>query len=120
MAVVDVGLLHPRAYRGLGQIEIASDAPDRVARLAHQRNDLDLELLGERPTTAGLLASHRLHHDGHPLRGHTPDRGCPSNRVRPSIKRVAFGFTRFRNYRIRVLLYAGKPNWDLLATIRPR
>jgi len=36
------------------------------------------------------------------------------------IKRVAFGFTRFRNYRIRVLLYAGKPNWDLLATIKLR
>ena len=33
---------------------------------------------------------------------------------------VAFGFTRFRNYRVRVLLYAGKPNWDLLATITPR
>ena len=26
----------------------------------------------------------------------------------------------FRNYRIRALLYAGKPNWDLLATITPR
>ena len=25
-----------------------------------------------------------------------------------------------RNYRIRVLLYAGRPNWDLLATITPR
>jgi hypothetical protein len=36
------------------------------------------------------------------------------------VKRAAFGFTSFRNYRIRSLLYAGKPNWDLLATIRPR
>jgi transposase len=26
------------------------------------------------------------------------------------IKRIGFGFTRFANYRIRVLLYAGKPN----------
>jgi len=25
----------------------------------------------------------------------------------------------FTNYRIRVLLYAGKPNWDPLATITP-
>ena len=32
------------------------------------------------------------------------------------IKRVAFGLRRFRNYRIRVLLYAGRPNWDLLPT----
>jgi hypothetical protein len=27
---------------------------------------------------------------------------------------------RFAHYRIRVLLYAGKPNWDLLPTITPR
>jgi hypothetical protein len=26
----------------------------------------------------------------------------------------------FRNYRIRSLLYAGKPNWELLATVTPR
>ncbi len=35
------------------------------------------------------------------------------------VKRAAFGFTSFRNYRIRSLLYAGKPNWDLLKTIKP-
>ncbi len=35
-------------------------------------------------------------------------------------KRAAFGFTSFRNYRVRSLLYAGKPNWGLLATIAPR
>jgi transposase len=35
------------------------------------------------------------------------------------IKRVAFGMTNFRNCRIRVLLYAGKPNWSKLATITP-
>ena len=42
------------------------------------------------------------------------------NNLIKRVTRVAFGFTRFRNYRIRVLLYAGKPNWDLLATITPR
>ena len=36
------------------------------------------------------------------------------------IKRVAFGVRRFRHYRIRVLLYAGRPDWDLLDTITPR
>jgi len=36
------------------------------------------------------------------------------------IKRIAFGFRRFRSFRIRALLYAGRPNWDLLATITPR
>ena len=32
---------------------------------------------------------------------------------------AAFGFTEFTNYRIRILLYGGKPNWNLLPTITP-
>ncbi len=43
-----------------------------------------------------------------------------ANNLIKRVKRVAFGFHRFRNYRIRVLLYAGKPNWDLLCTPTPR
>lgn len=43
-----------------------------------------------------------------------------ANNLIKRIKRVVFGFTRFRNSRIRVLLYGGRPNWDLLATIKPR
>ncbi len=35
------------------------------------------------------------------------------------VKRIAFGFTSWRNYRIRALLYAGRPNWNLLATVVP-
>ncbi|MEJ5255825.1 MAG: transposase, partial [Acidimicrobiales bacterium] len=42
------------------------------------------------------------------------------NNLIKRVKRVAFGFRRFAHYRIRALLYAGKPNWDLLATITPR
>jgi transposase len=42
------------------------------------------------------------------------------NNLIKRVKRVAFGFTRWRNYRIRALLYAGQPNWDLLATLTPR
>ncbi|NJN05654.1 MAG: hypothetical protein HC814_03695 [Rhodobacteraceae bacterium] len=34
------------------------------------------------------------------------------------VKRVAFGFRRFAHYRTRALLYAGKPNWDLLGSVR--
>ncbi len=34
------------------------------------------------------------------------------NNLVKRVKRVAFGFKRFRNYRIRTLPYAGKPNWD--------
>jgi len=37
-----------------------------------------------------------------------------ANNLIKRVKRVAFGFTRFRNYRVRVLLYAGRPNWALL------
>jgi hypothetical protein len=43
-----------------------------------------------------------------------------ANNLIKRIKRIAFGFTRFSNYRVRVLLYAGRPNWNLLATITPR
>ena len=42
------------------------------------------------------------------------------NNLIKRVKRVAFGMMNFTNYRIRVLLYAGRPNWDLLPTITPR
>ncbi len=42
------------------------------------------------------------------------------NNLIKRIKRIGFGLRRFRNYRIRVLLYAGHPNWDLLPTLTPR
>jgi transposase len=42
------------------------------------------------------------------------------NNLIKRIKRIGFGFRRFAHYRIRVLLYAGRPNWDLLASIAPR
>ncbi|MGA7272296.1 MAG: ISL3 family transposase [Acidimicrobiia bacterium] len=41
------------------------------------------------------------------------------NNLVKRVKRVAFGFRRFASYRIRALLYAGRPNWDLLATVTP-
>ena len=42
------------------------------------------------------------------------------NNLIKRIKRVAFGFSNFRNYRVRALLYAGKPDWSLLPSISPR
>jgi transposase len=42
------------------------------------------------------------------------------NNLQKRVKRVAFGFRRFSHYRVRVLLYAGRPNWALLPTITPR
>lgn len=42
------------------------------------------------------------------------------NNLIKRIKRIGFGFRSFAHYRIRVLLYAGRPDWSLLATIVPR
>jgi len=42
-----------------------------------------------------------------------------TNSLIKMIKRVGFGFRRFRIYRLRVLLYAGRPNWNLLFTLTP-
>jgi len=42
------------------------------------------------------------------------------NNLIKRVKRAAFGFTSFRNYRVRSLLYAGKPNWSLMTAITPR
>ena len=39
------------------------------------------------------------------------------NNLIKRVKRVGFGFTNFKNYRIRALLYAGKPNWRVLDSI---
>jgi hypothetical protein len=46
-----------------------------------------------------------------------PTESC--NNLAKRIKRVAFGMTNFRNWRIRVLLYAGRPDWSLLTTATP-
>lgn len=42
------------------------------------------------------------------------------NNLIKRIKRIGFGFRKFAHYRIRVLLYTGRPNWDLLPTVTPR
>jgi transposase len=39
------------------------------------------------------------------------------NNLIKRIKRVGFGFRNFENYRIRALLYAGRPNWRVLGSI---
>jgi transposase len=59
-----------------------------------------------------IAAWHRAHVSNGPTEA--------ANNLIKRVKRVAFGFRRFASYRIRVLLYAGRPNWDLLATVTPR
>ena len=41
------------------------------------------------------------------------------NGLAKRVKRVAFGMTNFVHWRIRVLLYAGRPDWSLLSTAQP-
>jgi transposase len=41
------------------------------------------------------------------------------NNLVKRVKRGAFGFRSFDNYRVRSLLYAGRPNWSRLATGNP-
>jgi transposase len=59
-----------------------------------------------------IVAWHRSHVSNGPTEA--------VNNLIKRVKRVAFGFARWRNYRIRALLYAGRPNWELLPTITPR
>ena len=42
-----------------------------------------------------------------------------ANNLAKLIKRTSFGTANFDHYRIRVLLYTGKPDWTLLNTITP-
>lgn len=42
-----------------------------------------------------------------------------NNALTKKVKRIAHGMTNFRNWRVRVLLAAGRPDWDLLPHITP-
>ncbi|MGY9075402.1 MAG: transposase [Acidimicrobiales bacterium] len=53
-------------------------------------------------------------------RAHVPNGPTEAaNNLIEDVEHSAFGFTGWRNYPIRSLLYAGRPNWNLLATINP-
>jgi hypothetical protein len=41
------------------------------------------------------------------------------NGLAKRVKRVPFGITNWTHWRVRVLLYAGRPDWSKLATITP-
>lgn len=97
-----------------------SDPADRRHQLRHGvlgRNCVVKQRRVQGPTAlprwhSQLCAWHRSHVSNGPTEA--------NNNLIERVKRVAFGFRRFAHYRIRVLLYAGKPNWDLLATVTPR
>ena len=89
-----------------------------VTRLGHDLQDADCPHEVRRLGRTLLRWRHQIAawHQAQVSNGPTE----AANNLIKRVKRVAFGFTRFRNYRIRTLLYAGRPNWSLLATITPR
>ena len=58
-----------------------------------------------------IIAWHRSHVSNGPTEA--------VNNLVKRVKRVAFGMRNFEHYRIRSLLYAGRPNWALLGTPTP-
>ena len=89
-----------------------------MTRLGHDLQDADCPPEIRRLGRTLIRWRHQIAawHQAHVTNGPTE----AANNLIKRIKRVAFGFSRFRNYRIRTLLYAGRPNWSLLATITPR
>ncbi len=59
-----------------------------------------------------IIAWHRSHASNGPTEA--------ANNLIKRVKRAAFGFRSFKSFRIRALLYAGKPNWSLLENVTPR
>jgi transposase len=85
-----------------------------IVELADQDNPVEVRSLGRtlKRWKEQILAWHRSHVSNGPTEA--------LNNLIKRVKRAAFGFSSFRNYRVRALLYAGKPRWALLATITPR
>ena len=126
------GLL--RAGDPYGQVAVAWEAKEAVRELyGHQDQALVLEWIDSlcedltdkiRPpevrSLGRTLKRWRLEitawHACHFTNGPTE---AMMNNLMKRIKRVASGFTNFRNYRVRALLYAGKPDWSLLSTLAP-
>ena len=95
--------------------------PDLAAEFIDEliENMADESMPEEVRALAGTLRRWRAQiiawHTAHVTNGPTEE----MNNLIKRTKRVGFGFRRFSHYRIRVLLYAGKPNWDLLAGVTP-
>lgn len=104
--------------RGIYDIDDPTVAAEFVERLGHDLQDEssppEIRQLGR--TIARWRTQIAAWHRSRVSNGPTEAANNLIKRVKP----VAFGFRRFAHYRIRALLYAGKPNWDLLATVTPR
>ena len=93
---------------------LAGEWVDAIARdFADAEMPLEVRRLGR--TIAKwrdqIVAWHRSHVSNGPTEA--------VNNLVKRVKRVAFGMRNFAHYRIRALLYAGRPNWSLLPIIAP-
>jgi transposase len=84
-----------------------------IADMADGDNPIEVRSLGRTLDRwkDQIVAWHRSHVSNGPTEA--------ANNLIKRVKRAAFGFTSFRNFRVRALLYAGKPDWSLLETITP-
>ncbi len=129
----------PRSRSGRSLCHLADRAVTPTATL----NDVRLELRRERPASTGLLNVRRSPYGTGTLPGAKPPRmdvrqtaaGPPvlawqqargsngpteaANTLTKRIRRVGFGFRKFRHYRLHVLLCADRLNRDRLATVAP-
>jgi hypothetical protein len=103
--------------RGINGIDDPTEADALVAELADDLLDSDhpaeVRSLGRtlRRWHHQIVAWHRSRVSNGPTEA--------ANNLIKRIKRIGFGFRRFAHYRLRVLLYAGRPNWNLIDTIDP-
>jgi transposase len=106
------------AVRELYQHADPDMALEWVTQLGHELQDADYPVEARSLGRTLIRWRHQIAawHTAHVSNGPTE----AVNNLIKRVKRAAFGFTSFRNYRIRSLLYAGKPNWNLLATVTPR
>ena len=94
--------------------ELATDWVDEIVRdFADRDMPLEVRHLGRAIARwrDQIIAWHRSHVSNGPTEA--------VNNLVKRVKRVAFEMRNFAHYRIRSLLYAGKPNWALLDTITP-
>lgn len=104
-----------RGIYGHDDEPLAREWIDRlIDDMADSDNPVEVRSLGRtlKRWKEQILAWHRSHVSNGPTEA--------LNNLIKRVKRTAFGFSSFRNYRVRALLYAGKPRWALLATITPR
>ncbi len=103
-----------RGICDLGDLDVAERWVDEIITdFTSTEIPVEVRRLGRtiRRWRSQILAWHACRHTNGPTES--------MNNLAKRIKRVAFGFRSFTNFRVRALLYAGRPDWARLATITP-